>query len=66
MLTIEKINDDYTVLAITRNGVTWEIQVEIDPDPDGGISVAVCRESEYCTGAEFGWDEKHQNEIQGY
>ena len=63
-IQIEQINDNYTVLTINRGGKVWEVRVNIDPDDEGGIDVSLCRDDVYCTGCEFGWDEKHCNESQ--
>jgi hypothetical protein len=64
-MLIEAINENYTVLTINKNGKVWEVRVHIDPDEtDGGIEVVIGRDDVYCTGTEFGWDEKHCNEPQ--
>jgi len=63
-LEIEHQQNDSFILKVTANGKYWEVDVRIDPDPDGGIDVDMSRDGISCTGCEFGWDDKHDNEPQ--
>ncbi|MGB9644121.1 MAG: hypothetical protein WCB44_03160 [Stellaceae bacterium] len=41
-----------------------EIDVRLDLDEDGGIVADISRDGIHCTGAEFGWHDKHENAPQ--
>ncbi len=63
-LIINEQTDTRVILAVDHGGVHWEIDVRVDFDEDGGIVADIARDGIYCTGAEFGWRDRHDNEPQ--
>ena len=61
-LAVAHEQSDRIVLAIDHAERQWEIDVTIDLDSDGGITVDITRDSVLCTSADFGWFERHANE----
>jgi hypothetical protein len=63
-LTISLQEPERVILEVQHSGKTWEIDVRIDTDEDGGIIAEIGRDSVLCKSCEFGWTEKHCNEPQ--
>jgi len=63
-IVIDEQTDTRIILAVDHGGKRWEIDVRIDLDEDGGIVADIARDGIICTGAEFGWHDKHDNEDQ--
>lgn len=63
-LAIEPQTDTRVILSVDHAGRHWEIDVRVDFDEDGGIIADIARDGIFCTGAEFGWHDKHENEAQ--
>jgi hypothetical protein len=61
-LEIEHQQNDRFILKVTANGKYWEVDIRMDPEQDGGIDVDISRDGILCTGCEFGWEDKHDNE----
>jgi hypothetical protein len=61
-LVIEEQTDTRIIIAVDHAGRRWEIDVRADFDQDGGIVADIARDGIICTGAEFGWQGKHDNE----
>jgi hypothetical protein len=60
------IDAERVILSVDHAGKHWEIDVRVDfDDDDGGIEAHIVRDGIYCTGTEFGWSDKHDNEPQG-
>lgn len=61
-LAVTHEQPDRIVLAIEHAGRQWEIDVTVDLDDDGGITVDIARDSVLFTSADFGWSDRHANE----
>jgi hypothetical protein len=59
---IEEQTDSRVIIAVEHAGKRWEIDVRADFGLDGGLMVDIARDGIICTGAEFDWDSKHDNE----
>ena len=44
-------------------GNIGKIDIRADFDEDGGLMVDIARDGIICTGTEFDWDSKHDNEA---
>lgn len=61
-LAVQHEQPSRIVLAIDHAGKHWQIDVTVDLDSDGGITVDISRDNVLCTTADFGWLEQHVNE----
>jgi len=61
---IEEQTDSRVIIAVEHAGKRWEIHVRAHFDSDGGLTVDIARDGIICTGTEFDWDSKHDNEPQ--
>jgi len=60
-LAVTYQEDAYVVLSADHGGKRWDVEVHAD---DTGLSADIIRDGVLCTGAEFGWNDRHANEPQ--
>ncbi|MEQ1651123.1 MAG: hypothetical protein ABL897_01395 [Hyphomicrobium sp.] len=58
-LRIASHEEGTVILRINHNGKVWEVEVHCDAY---GLAANIIRDSILCTGAEFGWNDNHENE----
>ena len=61
---IEEQTNSRIIIVAEHAGKRWEIDARADFDEDGGLDVCISRDGIVCTGTEFAWDQKHENEPQ--